>query len=125
MPWGDGTGPMGMGPMTGRAGGYCAGFNMPGFANPVPRRGFGFGRGRGRGFGRGLGFRRGFGWGCMPYQAFGPQPGYYPAQNPYAQISTEQERQMLQNEAQNLRDSLSNIEQRLQELEEKEDKTRD
>ncbi|MCD6382905.1 MAG: DUF5320 domain-containing protein, partial [Thermoplasmata archaeon] len=25
MPWGDGTGPMGMGPMTGRGAGYCSG----------------------------------------------------------------------------------------------------
>ena len=33
MPRGDGTGPAGMGPMTGRAAGYCAGFNAPGFAN--------------------------------------------------------------------------------------------
>jgi hypothetical protein len=51
MPGGDGTGPMGLGPRTGRGAGYCAGFNAPGFANPLPRRGIGFGRGfRGRGF---------------------------------------------------------------------------
>jgi hypothetical protein len=49
MPGGDGTGPMGMGPMTGRAAGYCAGINMPGFANAV----FGY-SGLGRGFGRGI-----------------------------------------------------------------------
>ena len=30
MPGGDGTGPMGMGPMTGRGAGYCAGFAAPG-----------------------------------------------------------------------------------------------
>jgi len=48
MPRGDGTGPMGMGPMTGRAAGYCAGFPAPGFMNPVGGRlGLGFGRGRG------------------------------------------------------------------------------
>ena len=35
MPWGDGTGPWGLGPMTGRAAGYCAGYNVPGYANPV------------------------------------------------------------------------------------------
>jgi len=70
MPRGDGTGPMGMGPMTGRAAGYCAGFSAPGFANPVPRMGMGFrrgtgfygrGTGSGRGGGRGRGFVRGFG----------------------------------------------------------------
>jgi hypothetical protein len=36
--------------MTGRAAGYCAGYGMPGYANPVPGRGFGLGRG---GWGRG------------------------------------------------------------------------
>jgi len=52
MPGGDKTGPMGQGPRTGRGAGYCAGFNAPGYANPLPRRGMGFGRGfRGRGFG--------------------------------------------------------------------------
>ena len=35
MPFGDGTGPMGMGPMTGRSAGYCAGYGMPGYNNPV------------------------------------------------------------------------------------------
>lgn len=35
MPFGDGTGPRGMGPMTGRGAGYCAGFARPGFANPI------------------------------------------------------------------------------------------
>jgi len=36
MPRADGTGPMGMGAMTGRAAGYCAGSRVPGYANPVP-----------------------------------------------------------------------------------------
>ncbi len=34
MPFGDGTGPAGMGPMTGRAAGFCAGFPTPGYMNP-------------------------------------------------------------------------------------------
>ncbi len=34
MPGGDGTGPRGLGPMTGRGAGFCAGFNVPGFMNP-------------------------------------------------------------------------------------------
>jgi len=38
MPGGDGTGPAGLGPMTGRAAGYCAGYPVPGFMNPVPGR---------------------------------------------------------------------------------------
>lgn len=50
MPRGDGTGPMGMGPMTGRGEGNCVGYAAPGSAN----RGVGFGRG----VGGGRGFRR-------------------------------------------------------------------
>lgn len=46
MPRGDGMGPVGMGPMTGRGMGCCAGYAMPGYANA------GFGAGRGRGFRR-------------------------------------------------------------------------
>jgi len=45
MPGGDRTGPMSMGPGTGRRMGFCAGFDRPGTFN----RGFGFGMGRGRG----------------------------------------------------------------------------
>jgi len=52
MPGGDRTGPLGMGPMTGRGAGYCAGYSVPGYTNPVP--GFGFGGGGG-GWGRGRG----------------------------------------------------------------------
>ena len=40
MPAGNGTGPLGFGPMTGRAAGYCAGYPVPGYMNPVPGRGF-------------------------------------------------------------------------------------
>ncbi len=50
MPSGDGTGPNGFGPRTGRALGYCAGYNVPGYLR---------GPGRG-GFNRGLGFGRNF-----------------------------------------------------------------
>ena len=57
MPGGDGTGPRGMGSMTGRGVGYCADFDAPGYMNPMPRRGMGFGRGFGSGFGRGMGWR--------------------------------------------------------------------
>ncbi len=64
MPRGDRTGPNGMGPMTGRAMGYCAGFNSPGFTNPGGGRGMGMGMGRGGG--RGMGFRRGYGNAAYP-----------------------------------------------------------
>ncbi|MGB9678523.1 MAG: DUF5320 domain-containing protein [Thermoanaerobacteraceae bacterium] len=62
MPRGNGTGPMGMGPRTGRGMGYCSGYNTPGYMNG----GYGYGRGRGYrhmyyatgvpGWGRGYGF---------------------------------------------------------------------
>jgi len=55
MPRGDGTGPRGEGPMTGRGMGYCAGYDVPGVANPGFVRGFD--RRGGMGFGRGRGFR--------------------------------------------------------------------
>ena len=62
MPGGDGTGPWGQGPMTGRGLGYCSGNNAPGWTVPGPGRGMGYGRGRG-GYGLGLGLRRGWGGG--------------------------------------------------------------
>ncbi|HHX95299.1 MAG TPA: DUF5320 domain-containing protein, partial [Clostridia bacterium] len=33
MPRGDRTGPTGLGPLTGRGAGFCAGFKVPGYAN--------------------------------------------------------------------------------------------
>ena len=45
MPGGDGTGPMGMGPMTGRGAGCCAGYGVPGFAGAGRPGGLGCGRG--------------------------------------------------------------------------------
>jgi len=61
MPGGDRTGPMGMGPMTGRAAGYCAGAAAPGFVSAPGGRqvrgGGGGGAGRGGG-GRGRRGRR-------------------------------------------------------------------
>ena len=58
---GDGTGPEGLGPRTGRGAGYCAGYDRPGYMNaPVGGKGLarGFRGGRGRGRGRGRGFTR-------------------------------------------------------------------
>jgi len=58
MPGGDGTGPMGFGPMTGRAAGFCAGYPVPGYMNPIPGGGYGgWGRGLWGGGGRGRGWR--------------------------------------------------------------------
>ena len=38
MPRGDRTGPLGMGPLTGRRLGFCAGFKVPGYLNANYRR---------------------------------------------------------------------------------------
>ena len=120
MPGGDGTGPGGMGPMTGRAAGFCAGYPIPGYANPIGGRGYG-GWGRGGGFGRG----RGLGWGRAGYG--GPAWGDYA--NPYAGYpaaypaafgaapSPEQEKEALKQQAQYLQQSLESIGKRIEELE--------
>jgi hypothetical protein len=38
MLFGNRTGPAGLGPMTGRSAGFCAGYSVPGFMNPVTGR---------------------------------------------------------------------------------------
>jgi Family of unknown function (DUF5320) len=116
MPRGDGTGPMGMGPMTGRRGGYCAGYDMPGYANPAFGRGY-FGRGMGRGGGRGRGFRHWFYATGLPFWArmhpFGswPQAGYGSAPK-----DKEAEMEMLKAEAADMEDALKQIQDRLTKL---------
>ena len=110
MPRGDGTGPMGQGPMTGRAAGHCAGYDTPGFENPNAGRGRGMGFGRGRGGGRG--------WRNM-YHATG-LPGWLrqgftplPEQRPGPDV----ERQALRNQVQALQSQLELVQKRLSELE--------
>ncbi|MCD4736910.1 MAG: DUF5320 domain-containing protein [Bacteroidales bacterium] len=69
MPRNDKTGPMGLGPLTGRRLGVCVGNedtvsgSSAWFGRGFGGRGFGrgFGGGRGRGFGRGYGFGAGMG----------------------------------------------------------------
>ncbi|MFW6381176.1 MAG: DUF5320 domain-containing protein [Bacillota bacterium] len=113
MPAGDGTGPAGRGPMTGRGLGYCAGYQVPGYMNnAAPRRGFG----RGRGFGFGRGYGRGF-YGA-PYNP-GYAPGYYNAPNPAASnYNQEDEVEYLKNTAKALEDELKAVRDRLDQLEE-------
>lgn len=113
MPRGDGTGPQGMGPMSGRAAGYCAGYGMPGYANPIPGRGFGMGFGRGRGFrGGGRGWRHWFyatglpGWarfGATAMPQAQPDPGLW--------------KQALKAQAQALQSELEAINKRISEIE--------
>ncbi len=100
MPGGDRTGPLGLGPMTGRAAGYCAGYPVPGYMNPIPGRGRGgFGFGRGGAGGRG----RGRGW-------FGGYP-YTP------ELTPKQEADMLRDQAKAMQEEIKAINDRINELE--------
>ncbi|HET58186.1 MAG TPA: hypothetical protein ENN35_07075 [Deltaproteobacteria bacterium] len=118
MPGGDRTGPMGMGPMTGRAAGYCAGYGVPGYTSPAYGRGFGFGFGRGRG-GWGRGFGRGFGWRGFPaWGDFGGYaPPYYGYAAPYGNPNPDMEKEALKNQADALQSELEFIKKRLEEVE--------
>jgi hypothetical protein len=123
MPRGDGTGPGGMGPMTGRAAGYCAGYAVPGFVNPIAGRGF---RGWGRG-GGGWGRRNRFyatgltGWQRAAYgsPAFGGGTPYgVPYGAPFAPtVTAEQELDQLKGQAEYFEDALDGIKKRIEELE--------
>jgi len=110
MPRGDRTGPLGLGPGTGRALGYCYGYDTPGFT-----KGPGLGRGAGFRFGRGMGWGRGFGraWGFAA-----PYPGYYTPGYPWmSSMSKEDEVKLLKSQADELSRAQKEIEKRLGELE--------
>ncbi len=110
MPGGDGTGPMGMGPMTGRAFGFCAGYGASGYMNQIPRRGFGAEFGCERGFGGGRGWRNMF-------HATG-FPGWARVGVPYAATpAPEQELAVLKQQAEHFGNTLDDIRKRIQEIE--------
>jgi hypothetical protein len=114
MPRGDRTGPMGMGPLTGRGAGFCAGFRSP-FSGRYFRRGYG----RGPGFGGG-----GRGWRHM-FHATG-LPGWvrFGGGGPafMEEPPPETEKQFLEEEADALRGRLDIIRKLLDELKGEEDK---
>jgi len=124
MPRGDRTGPAGMGPMTGRAAGFCAGYGTPGFMNPAyGRGGMGYGAsGRGHGwrhwyYATGLtGWQRaaawpgGMGFAAPPYGTGYPQ-GYGPA------YSRDDELRMLRDHVHGMEEGLEAARERLAELE--------
>lgn len=125
MPRGDGTGPRGFGPMTGRAAGFCTGFGVPGHVNPGAEGGYYAGRGRGGG----RGFRnRFYATGLTGWQREG---GYIPPWgNPFAYtgpynsptmpvVGKQQEIDNLKAQAHYLEDALENIRTQLKELEER------
>lgn len=124
MPRGDGTGPWGLGPMTGRALGYCAGYPVPGYMQPGP--GLGFGRGRGW-FGWGRGYGRGYRrfwrrpwWGVVPYYPYAYARGYWaprPWYAPFDYAAPVDEETALKEEAKALKDEIGVLENRLAEIE--------
>lgn len=118
MPSGDRTGPNGMGPMTGRRAGFCAGFSTPGYMNPYGgggafRRAH---RGGGRGYGRGFGF-------AAPVQPYG-YPSYNWAESvPYGYSDPEaaaaqpgQEIEVLKDQAAHLELTLKNLKKHIKDL---------
>lgn len=121
MPRGDRTGRSGMGPMTGRGMGFCAGFDVPGYANTsigndVGRgvdRGVGSGMGRAAGSGNGLGMGRGMGRGIGRGVAnrYGARP--YPVAPVASQKATSAEVkrdiEVLEKELSALRDTLVSL----------------
>jgi len=123
MPSGDGTGPMSMGPMTGRGAGYCAGYAVPGFVNRGPGRGFG-GGGRGRGRGRRNWFyatglpswqRAAWGWPAsgLSWGAGGPSAPVVGA----PAMTRDQELDLLRRQAEGFAGALDEIKRRIDELE--------
>ena len=104
MPRGDKKGPIGQGPMTGRAMGYCVGNDVPGYMEDRPGLGLarGFRGGRNAGAGRGMGKR----WSmsnASPYEEnLAP--------------TKEEERNYLSRQAERLKRTLNEVEQRINEL---------
>lgn len=124
MPGGDGTGPNGMGPMTGRAAGYCAGYGVPGYMNPGggrpgTGRGFGAGYGRAGGWGGGRGRRNQYyatgltGW----QRTAAGQPAWGAPAVPWNAPTKEQQVELLKNQAGYFQDALDGIRRQIDEIE--------
>ena len=135
MPGGDRTGPAGMGSRTGRAFGFCEGFDVPGYAeargigqeargmqgatrrSPAQAGGqgaWGMGRGpcgmgRRRGAGQGRGFNAGFGFGNHNQG----QAGQWPVM---PELSRDDEVNMLNAQVASIERSKQSLEKRLEEL---------
>jgi len=108
MPGYDGRGPMGQGPMTGGGRGYC----VSPVARPAGGRYFGRGPGRGR---RNMFYATGLTGGQRPGHGY---PVYGRGAYPYsADVSAEEEKNILKNEAESLKVELEDIQKRLADLE--------
>jgi hypothetical protein len=111
MPGFDRSGPMGSGPMTGGARGFCnpaaTGYQAPFYRGAGYGRGMGFGRGFRGGMGRGMsaGFGRGYGW----------NPYLYAPSSPNA-MDAAGELEMLKTQAASMKSALDSISKRMAEL---------
>ena len=101
MPVGDRTGSRDMGPMSGKAAGYCVEQQAPGYASPGCNSDMG--RGHGRGFGRGHGRRFRGGITGIP--------------DPTPAATREQELEMLKQQAEYFKTAGEEISARIKEIE--------
>ncbi len=107
MPWGDGTGPDGFGPRSGRGLGFCNGYNSPGYFKRA--RGFGYFGGRGRRF---FGNRSwGPYWGSRVDLPYNYNPNYFQPSN-----------DEIKNEISNVERYLDDLKKMLEKSNEKEQK---
>ncbi len=123
MPGGDRTGPMGMGPMTGRGAGYCVGMGAPGFVNRTFGGFFGRGRGGGRGW-RNMFHATGLpGWAragvgvVAPAVAGAAAPSAATPAAGFQSMTPQQELDALKQQARQAADVLASVQQRISELE--------
>jgi len=113
MPGGDRTGPAGLGSMTGRSAGYCAGYGVPGYMNPTFGRGF-------RRLGGGRGHRNWFyATGLTGWQraAYGYPAGGVQFAPVVSSPSREDELNALKEQSDYFNNALGEIKKRIEELE--------
>ena len=130
MPHGSKRGPAGFGPMTGRAAGFCSGYSELGYMNStMGRAGFGFRQGAGgRGGGRGrrnMYYATGLaGWqrSASELAAADTSSPWYKVAPPFQanQLTPQQETEALKNQIKFMEDSIEKAQERIEQLEEKE-----
>ena len=98
--------------MTGRAAGFCAGYDTPGFMNPIAR-GMGMRAGRGLSGGR-MGWRNRF----YSYRGMGYGPGFDPYP-PVPYTDEKEELTFLKNQAEAFSARLQEIQKRVEQLSKK------
>ncbi|MFC1714097.1 DUF5320 family protein [Candidatus Poribacteria bacterium] len=107
MPGFDGTGPGGMGPMTGGGRGFCASLGYGARPGYVMGLGWRIRGGRGRGFGRGIG--RGFAYWQAVQSGQVPYP-YYMAPSTFGtELSPEQEIDLLKQQVEQISNRISEL----------------